>query len=635
MRRRTGASPPCLSNLGDLNNPMRALQTVRAILPLINIYPWAMPTVILIGILSSLAGGLSLSLFIPFLHSLMNTPEMTDTTNWWLTAMNGLFADYSRETRITFISLTILSAIFMQSILAYANRVLTGWLQSHISHRLRSGIFDQVMTVSHRFLEKSDVGRILNALITETVRTSDAIIVFLVMVSSLCTVIVYIALLFVVSWQLALVFFLLAAAVGGIVLWLAHRSSAFGHWITEANKALSKRMIEGVEGINVIRAFGREDYERERFERNSKDHRNFTFKKTIFIEMVSPIYEIFASLLMVIILLSSGHFGNAIPELIVFIFIMLRLAPNIKAAEMARVRLSTEVAAVRESSYLLERTNKPYVHSGSVPFDGLRSQIEFRDVAFKYGNEHAPALDDISVAFPRGKTTALVGASGAGKSTVIKLLLRFYDPTSGQILVDGTPLEDLDLKAWRQRIAIVEQTPYCFNASIRDNIAYGRPGATEEEIIEAAKLARAHEFIVQFNNGYDTEVGDRGVRLSGGQKQRLTIARAFIRDPDFLILDEATNALDAVSEHLIQSALEELSRDRTVVVVAHRLSTIERADNIVVLDRGKIVEQGSISSLKQQNGHFGRLYRLQFQDGEGLDLVDETDNFAPSSAQHS
>ncbi len=600
---------------------MRTLQTIRAILPLINIYPWAMPAVIVIGTLSSLAGGIGLSLFIPFLHSLMETSGVSSEANWWLRVVNGMFNEQPRNSRIAIISAIIVLAIIAQSMLAYANQVVTSWVQTHISHRLRSGIFDQVMTVGHSFLEKSDAGRVLNALTVETVRTSDAVIIFLTMVFSLCTVLVYFALLIAVSWELASIFVLFAAVIACIVLYLAHKSSVFGHLLTEANKALSKKMIESVEGINVIRSFGAEELEKEKFEKNSKDHRSLTFKSTATIEVVSPLFEFFASLLLVTILLTVGRFGNGLPELIVFIFIVLRLAPSIKAAEIARVRLSKEAAAVRETTYMLERWNKPYVHSGNIPFEKMEHQIEFRNVSFTYDSKNVAALRNISMTLPRGKTTALVGASGAGKSTVLKLLVRFYDPTEGAIFVDGTPLESLDLKSWRQRIAIVEQTPFCFNTSIRQNIAYGRPHASDDEITQAAKLARAHGFTENLIDRYDTIVGDHGVRLSGGQKQRLTIARAFIRDPDFLILDEATNALDAVSEHLIQSALEELCRDRTVVVVAHRLSTIERADNIIVLDAGRIVEQGTMHSLMQTKGHFERLYRLEFANRDRADIA--------------
>lgn len=212
---------------------------------------------------------------------------------------------------------------------------------------------------------------------------------------------------------------------------------------------------------------------------------------------------------------------------------------------------------------------------------------------------------------PAGKTTALVGPSGAGKSTLIKLILRMYDPTKGAIYVDDYNLREMDIKSWRGRIAVVSQDVYVFDTTVRENIAYGRLEATEAEIITAAKLAEAHDFICEFPQGYDTHVGNRGIRLSGGERQRIALARAIVRNPDILILDEATNALDSISEHLIQQALETLSQDRTVIVIAHRLSTVEHADHIIVLEEGRVREQGNMECLLQRNGLYAQLYNLQ------------------------
>ena len=259
----------------------------------------------------------------------------------------------------------------------------------------------------------------------------------------------------------------------------------------------------------------------------------------------------------------------------------------------------------------LNRSDKPYIRSGRSPLLGLKQAISFESVAFHYNPQDNLALQDISICIPQGKTTALVGPSGAGKSTIISLICRFYDVTSGEIYVDGCPLRELNLADWRSRIAIVSQDVHIFSTTVRENIAYGRLEATESEIIEAARLANAHEFISQLPQGYDTKVGDRGIRLSGGQRQRIALARAIVRNPEILILDEATNALDSISENLIQEALNTLSQNRTVIVVAHRLSTIKHADQIIVLEDGRVIEQGKLQHLLKLNGLFARLYRLQ------------------------
>jgi subfamily B ATP-binding cassette protein MsbA len=282
------------------------------------------------------------------------------------------------------------------------------------------------------------------------------------------------------------------------------------------------------------------------------------------------------------------------------------------ALDEARVGLNSLAAAVEEVTSLLDRTNKPYLISGKTPYQLLKKSISFEKVTFHYDPSERPALQDISIRIPSGKITALVGPSGAGKSTLIKLILRLYEVTEGEIYIDDYPLRALDLASWRSGISLVSQDIYIFNTTVRENIAYGRLDTTEDEIIAAAKHADAHNFIRQLPQGYDTKLGDRGVRLSGGQQQRIALARAIVRNPEILILDEATSTLDSISEHLIQEALDTLSKNRTVIMIAHRLSTIEQADHIIVLEEGHVREQGDLQHLLKLNGLFARLYELQY-----------------------
>jgi ATP-binding cassette, subfamily B, bacterial MsbA len=270
------------------------------------------------------------------------------------------------------------------------------------------------------------------------------------------------------------------------------------------------------------------------------------------------------------------------------------------------------MSSVEDVNQLLDRSDKPYLTSGQIPFEGLQHAIAFECVNFCYSPQDKPAVQDISICIPKGKTTAFVGPSGAGKSTLISLLCRFFDPIDGDIYVDGCSLRQFDLDSWRSRIAIVSQDIYMFSTTIRENIAYGRLDATENEIIAAARLANAHEFITRLPYGYETRVGDRGMRISGGQRQRIALARAIVRNPEILILDEATNALDSIAENLIQEAIYQLSENRTVIVIAHRLSTIEQADQIIVLEDGRVIEQGNLQHLLKLNGLFTRLYHLQY-----------------------
>jgi subfamily B ATP-binding cassette protein MsbA len=295
----------------------------------------------------------------------------------------------------------------------------------------------------------------------------------------------------------------------------------------------------------------------------------------------------------------------------VFAFVMYRIQPRIKEFDASRMRLAALAHSVEEVLSFLDSSDKQYVSSGSVTRLALDRGIDFDRVTFQYNPVDEAALLDASFTIAANRTTAFVGPSGGGKSTIIKLVLRFHDPTGGAITVDGRTLSEFDLRFWRSQIALVSQDVYLFNATVRENIAYGRLDASLEEIIESARKADAHDFIERLPEKYDTVLGHRGTRLSGGQQQRLSLARAIVRNPRILILDEATNALDSISEHWIQEALEKMRENRMVIMIAHRLSTIERADEIIVVEKGQIRERGNLAELVQAGGLFARLYGLQ------------------------
>ncbi len=275
--------------------------------------------------------------------------------------------------------------------------------------------------------------------------------------------------------------------------------------------------------------------------------------------------------------------------------------------------LSAFSSSVEEVKRLLDETDKPYLRGGARVPPSIGKEILFENVSLHYNAEQSGALENVSCSINFGQTTALVGPSGAGKSSLINLICRFYDPSSGRVLIDGIPLPELDLAWWRSQIALVSQDIVLFNASVADNIRYGKLDASDDELLEAARKAHALEFIEDLPDGFKTPLGDWGSRLSGGQRQRLALARAFIRDPKILILDEATNSLDLISEKVIQDALEEFGHGRTVLIIAHRISTIEHADKVIVLDGGKIAESGSVNELLATGGLFSRFYALQLR----------------------
>jgi subfamily B ATP-binding cassette protein MsbA len=297
-------------------------------------------------------------------------------------------------------------------------------------------------------------------------------------------------------------------------------------------------------------------------------------------------------------------------SLLTFMFVLFRMMPLVSQVNGAREQFSRFQGSLHNIKELLKREDKPYLSNGTIQFSGLKRSIDFESVDFGYDATEL-VLCNITLSIKKGETTALVGASGAGKSTLVDLIPRFHDPTEGEILIDGINLQEFDLKSLRHRMAVVSQDTFIFNNTVGYNLAYGLEGVPEEAIWEAAQLANASQFIQDLPEQLDTLLGDRGVRLSGGQRQRIAIARALLRNPEILILDEATSALDSVSEQLIQASLEKLAVGRTVIAIAHRLSTIERADKVVVLEAGRIVEQGTYPELIAQRGKLWEYHQAQ------------------------
>jgi subfamily B ATP-binding cassette protein MsbA len=590
-------------------------KVLKLLMPFLLWYRWAIPCIVVLGVLSSLAEGIGISLFVPLLQTLNSRSDAAtsslSTGNRMVDALSQLTQSIAPQNRLSVVAACIFGSICLKTALSYAFSMVYNRLDARISHRLRTSIFEQLLAVSYRFLENDQSGKLFNVLATETWRTGQALSVVVNTIIAFCTLFVYVALLLLISWQLTLLVGIVMIVISSIVKLLTRRTDALGRRATQANSLLAERMVEGLWGMKVIRTFGREAYEKERFEAVS-ERVSTTFMRLGFLgASVNPIYEVLAAALLVFILLTTLHNPTNLPMILVFILVLYRLQPRIKSLDEARLRLISLAPAVEEVVTLLSPDNKPILAPGRVPFQGLGEAISFRDLSFAYDPAEKPALQEISFHIPAGQTTALVGPSGAGKSTIIDLLLRFYDPDAGDIYLDGERLRDIDLPTWRARVALVSQDVYLFNTTLAENIAYGRPDATRDEIIEAAKQADAHDFISRLPQGYDTPVGERGVRLSGGQKQRLTLARAIVRNPQVLILDEATNALDSISENVIQEALDRLSGTRTIILVAHRLSTIERADHIVVLEDGRVQEQGQFHDLVAQGGLFARLYHLQ------------------------
>ncbi len=583
-------------------------------------FPHIIILAIVFTLLAAVFEGLGIGFLLSFLQSL-TTPDakpIQTGIEWidiWILGANA-----SKTSRIYRISGLILLSTWLRTTFNYLSLVYIEIAQLNLLDRLRKQIFEQLQAVSLKFFAKTKAGELINTITTEIERIKEALRAWAFLLTRSMTALIYLLSMFLLSWQLSisavLLFSLMAAAFSNLNARVREGSFV----ISKANGHFTSTAIEFINGIRTVQAFATQDFERKRFYEASSNLVKSSTKVVLIWTMVKPLAEGIATTILVgmIIVALTGLITNGalqVASLLTFFFVLFRLLPIVQDFNGTIAYLSTLKGSTENIKELLRTDNKPYYQNGTIEFPGLNHSIDLVSVDFGYDASNL-VLHDITLTIERGQMTALVGASGAGKTTLVDLIPRFYDPTKGQLLIDGVDLRQFEINSLRRRTAVVSQDTFIFNTSVRNNIAYGTDGATEESIQEAARLANALEFIEEMPDGFDTQLGDRGVRLSGGQRQRLAIARALLRNPELLILDEATSALDSVSERLIQESLEKLSVGRTVIAIAHRLSTIVRADKVVVLEQGRIVEQGKYQELLAQRGKLWKYHQMQHEVGQ-------------------
>jgi subfamily B ATP-binding cassette protein MsbA len=585
------------------------LRALRAFFPVLRLRAWMLSGMIVLGVLAALSEGLSITLFIPLVQNQMGTQ-----TAGVAGRLTTLFQGIPPEHRLLCLGLSIFLCMVLKNVLSYSYSLLFFSVNSLIGHRIRCGILRQLLSVSQSYLDTHDSGKLLNTLATETWRVSAACTVLASVIISVCITLIFSVLLLLISWKLTLITGCLVLLISQIIRYLTRQGKRVSIQATAANAELTQRMIETLEGMKLIRAYGRESHEQDRFDVASRAVSKAFFKLDRISGLVHPVSEILTVALLLGILLTTAMLApGQMAVSVAFLLLLYRLQPRIKQIDVDRVALDSFSGSVEEVKSLLDESDKPYLRSGTRVPDSIQKEMIFDNVSLTYDSGKGAALKQVTCSINVGETTAFVGPSGAGKSSLINLICRFYDPSSGRLLIDGVALPEFDLAWWRNQIAVVSQEVYLFNASVAENITYGKLDATREELVEAARKAHALEFIEELPDGFETVLGDRGIRLSGGQRQRLALARAFIRDPQILILDEATNSLDLISEGVVQDALEQFGQNRTVLIVAHRISTIEHADKIVVLDSGRVIESGTLNQLLTADGLFSRFYALQLR----------------------
>ncbi len=573
---------------------------------------------ILFGLAGAVFNGIGVALIIPLILDLLGQDILQETD--FPPLLHSLFSVFDRVPdgyRTLGLTLFLLVALLLKNLASYGGTAISSLLSRDYVCTLRRDGLRLLLDVDLDYYANVRLGDLMNYLNTEVNRVATAIRTLARIATLVITILVFLTILMAISWQLTLVSALLLGAVALANQVSINQARGFGQELSNAAAALSNRLIEVLSGIRLVKTTANEDREFALIDHLVRQREEAEFKSQLVFASIGPVNEML-SIMALIALIVAGRslFTDQMQTfssiILIYLVVLFRLLPFIGQLNSSRSQFASNVASTERLDAFLNRSDKPFMATGHRPFDQLKEGIRFNHISFRYPQSEGWALREVDLFLPRGQTLALVGASGAGKSTLADLLPRFYDPTQGAIEIDGIDLKAFDICSFRRRVGVVSQDTFLFNASVRENICYGHPEATEADIIEAAQRANAEEFILKLPQGFDTQIGDRGVLLSGGQRQRLAIARALVQNPEILILDEATSALDTISERLVQQAIDELSQNRTTLVIAHRLSTVHRADQIAVLDHGQVVEQGTHRELIAQGQHYARLHRMQF-----------------------
>jgi ATP-binding cassette, subfamily B, putative efflux pump len=498
----------------------------------------------------------------------------------------------------------------------YWRQYYAQWVGSKILYDIRDKMFDHIQRLSLRFYSNNKSGEIISRVIHDVEQTKTFVITGLMNVwLDMATIIIAVAIMFSMDFWLTIVALSMLPVYAFSVKFFYARLRQLTKDRSQALAEVQGHLHERVQGMSVIRSFALEDHEQVQFDkRNSKflnkamDHTKWNAKTFSVVNTVTDI----APLLVIGFAAYQAISGNiTIGALVAFVAYMDRLYNPLRRLVNSSTTLTQSIASMDRMFEFLDESYDIEDSPGAKPLNNVKGALDFENVSFTYNEEEADVLLNVSLSVAPGETIALVGMSGGGKSSLISLIPRFYDVTEGSIKLDGTDIRDFQVRSLRDKIGMVLQDNILFSESVRANILMGNPDATDEEMISAAKAANAHDFIMNLPQGYDTKIGERGVKLSGGQKQRVAISRVFLKNPPILILDEATSALDLESEHLIQEALEKLAKDRTTFIVAHRLSTITHADRIIVIDHGKIAEIGKHKELMEKQGPYYDLFTVQ------------------------
>jgi len=518
--------------------------------------------------------------------------------------------------------LAILVIILLRNLFSYFQAYFITYLKEGVIRDVRNALFSHLQYLSLHYFHGKRSGQLISRVINDTVTLNETVNVsFSVLIRDPLLVIIYLFIVILINWQLTLVIMAVLPLSLYIVTRIGRKLRTYSTRSLEKLSNITSILQETFSGIRVVKAFGMEKVEIGKFRQETDRYFRTMLKRVRVRSLAGPVNEFLGTAAGVLILWYGGRQvlrGDIMgpEEFMTYIIAIFLLMQPIKSLSKVHNQIQEGLAAADRVFRVLDTPPRIHQAADALEVGDFRESIRYRDVVFSYdGGE--PVLNHIDLEIRRGEVVALVGASGVGKSTMADLLPRFYDPQEGSVELDGVDVRKISIPSLRRLFGVVTQETILFNESIFNNIAYGAQGAGRDEIVEAARAANAHDFILELPRGYETEIGDRGAKLSGGQRQRIAIARALLKNPRILILDEATSALDSEAEVYVQQALDRLMENRTAVVIAHRLSTVQNADRIIVLDGGTIAQEGRHDDLIQQQGIYRKLYELQFQERSG------------------
>jgi subfamily B ATP-binding cassette protein MsbA len=538
----------------------------------------------------------------------------------WLVrpVLDGLFISKD-ERLLVVLPLAILAVAILKGVFNYGQNYLMNYIGNQVIADIREQLFLKLVHLPIRYHDTNSSGRLVSRVINDVSLMANAVAgVLKDLFQQGLTFLAMMGVIFYQNWKLAIVSVIVVPISVTVMVRMGRKLRGLATRGQERMGDMASTLQEALAGIRMVKSFGREEEEARRFTTSNKAFVHTTMKAIQVSSLGSSHMEVIGVLGVAGIIWYGGylviHDEMTPGAFFSFLAAMFMAYSPIRRLSGANNTVQQALAAAERVFGVLDMETEQEANQGRVDIPAIAKSLEFRDVSFRYDGHTLSALNGVALTIRAGEIVAFVGSSGSGKTTLVSLLPRFYEPTQGGILIDGVNLRDCTLRSLRAQIGIVSQEVVLFDDTVRNNIAYGRSGASDDDVARAAALAYAHEFIIRLPDGYNTLIGERGLKLSGGERQRLAIARAILRDPPILILDEATSALDTESERVVQMALANLMRNRTTLVIAHRLSTIQNADRIVVLDRGRVMEIGSHDELLRHGGIYKRLYSMQFAD---------------------